>query len=146
MKSRYLALVIAGLAINLSSCKKEIVQHSMAPPIEADVYVAGFVGPQSQAAYWKNGTLVKLEQNIAVISYARSIAVTSSGVYVSGGKEGANGNNAVLWFNGTTTVLSDPSVDADAMSLAVSGNDVYVAGWQYDSAAGHTQALYWKNG
>jgi len=146
MKSRYLSLLIAGLTLSLSACKKEVVQHGIAPPLEADVYVAGFVGPQSQAAYWKNGSLVKLEQNLAVISYARSIAVTTAGVYATGGKEGANGNNAVLWFNGSTTVLSDPSVNADAMSIAISGSDVYVAGWQYDNAAGHTQALYWKNG
>src|ERR1700744_607953 len=108
MKSKYLSLAIAVLAFSFSSCKKETaIQHSMGPPAEADVYVAGFVGPQSQAAYWKNGSLVQLEQNLSVISYARSIAVNSSGVYSVGAREGTSGLNAVLWFNGASTVLSD---------------------------------------
>ncbi len=81
-------LIIAGLTLTLGACKKEVAQHGMAQPLEADVYVAGFVGPQSQAAYWKNGSLVELEQNLSVISYARSIAVNSGGVYVVGSIRG----------------------------------------------------------
>jgi hypothetical protein len=148
MKTRYLSLIIAaGLALGLSSCKKEVIhQHGIAPIPEADIYVAGFVGPQSQAAYWKNGELTQLEQNSSVISYARSIAVNANGVYAVGAKQSLSGLNAVLWFNGTATVLSDPSVNAEAMSVALSGSDVYVAGYQNDPAAGHTKALYWKNG
>src|SRR5579872_1461112 len=102
MKSRYLALVITGLAITLSSCKKEIGQHGIAPPLEADVYVAGFVGPQSQAVYWKNGAMVPLTQpGPGAYAYARSIAVNANGVYVAGVAQGM----AVYWFNGTTTAL-----------------------------------------
>jgi len=145
MKNRYLSL-IAGLILALSACKKEAAQHGMDTPLEADVYVAGFVGPQSQAAYWKNGSLIQLEQNLSVISYARSIAVNSGGVYVVGAREGTSGLNAMLWFNGTSTVLSDPSVSSEAMSVALSGSDVYVAGYQSNPAAGHAEALYWKNG
>lgn len=147
MKSKYLSLAIAVLAFTFSSCKKEAaVQHSMGPPVVADVYVAGFVGPQSQAAYWKNGSLIQLEQDISVISYARGIAVNANGVYAVGAKQSLSGMNAVLWSNGTATVLSDPSVLAEANSIALSGNDVYVAGYQNDPVAGHRQALYWKNG
>ncbi|HEX3384334.1 MAG TPA: hypothetical protein VHS53_04060 [Mucilaginibacter sp.] len=146
MKTKYLALAVMALIVGLSACKKEAIRHSTAPPIEADVYVAGFVGPQSQAAYWKNGSLTQLEQNSSVISYARSIAVNASGVYAAGSREGASALNAVLWFNGTSTLLSDPSVNAEAMSVVLSGSDVYVAGYQNDLAAGHTKALYWKNG
>jgi hypothetical protein len=145
MKSRYLPLLVAGLTLTLSACKKEFANHGTAPPLVADVYVAGFVGAQSQAAYWKNGSLVTLTQP-GSNAFARSIAVNQNGVYAAGSMQGVSGLNAMLWFNGATAVLSDPSVNADAMSIAVSGSDVYVAGWQYDNAAGHTQALYWKNG
>jgi len=145
MKSRYLSLLIAGLTLTLSACKKQFAEHTTAPPLEADVYVAGFIGAQSQAAYWINGSLITLTQP-GSNAFARSIAVNDNGVYVAGSMQGASGLNAILWFNGATTVLSDPSVNADAMSIAVSGSDVYVAGWQYDDALGHQQALYWKNG
>jgi len=145
MKTSYLCLAIAVLAVTLSSCKKEVAEHGTAPPIEADVYVAGFIGTQSQAVYWKNGSLVALTQP-GSNAFARAIAVNQTGVYAAGSMQGASGLNAMLWFNGTSTVLSDPSVNADAMSIAVNGSDVYVAGWQNDPVAGHTQALYWKNG
>lgn len=145
MKSRYLSLLIAGLTLTLSACKKEFANHGTAPPLEADVYVAGFIGAQSQAAYWKNGSLITLTQP-GSNAFARSIAVNDNGVYAAGSMQGASGLNAMLWFNGATTVLSDPSVNADAMSIAVSGSDVYVAGWQHDNTAGHNRALYWKNG
>src|SRR3569833_2022688 len=145
MKTSYLCIAIDVLAVTLSSCKKEVAEHGTAPPIEADVYVAGFIGTQSQAVYWKNGSLVALTQP-GSNAFARAIAVNQTGVYAAGSMQGASGLNAMLWFNGTSTVLSDPSVNADAMSIAVNGSDVYVAGWQNDPVAGHTQALNWKNG
>jgi hypothetical protein len=51
----------------------------------------------------------------------------------------------MVWKNGVATPLTDPSHGAIALSIAVSGGDVYVAG--NDSAPGkHQIAALWKNG
>ncbi len=41
-------------------------------------------------------------------------------------------------------ILSDSSDNAEALSMYVSGNDVYVAGDEYNGAI--SEAKYWKNG
>jgi hypothetical protein len=96
------------------------------------VYVAGWgVG----TALWRNGVAISLPGT--GFSYANSVYVTSSGVYVAGGDSGG----VKLWVNGVPTSLT---TFATANSVFVSGSDVYVAGGGIDRPI--SLAGVWLNG
>lgn len=74
-------------------------------------------------------------------------------VYMAGYTYGASnlGHNtqiALYWKNGVPIPLTDPTGYAEARSIVVLGNDVYVAGQnRVDTEFGlRTRAVYWKNG
>ena len=52
---------------------------------------------------------------------------------------------AKYWKNGAPVTLSDGAFDAGANAIDVLGEDVYVAGYEYN-AAGVSIAKLWKNG
>jgi hypothetical protein len=138
-----------------------------------DVYVAGigitgsiYSGPQKYIAkYWKNNQPVTLTDGT---NSAQAWSITTSGTdaYVAGTEwngrsyQDASGSTykksiAKYWKNSQPVILTDGTEDAFANSIAVSGNDVYVAGkeWNgrsYQDASGYTYkksiAKYWKNG
>lgn len=71
-------------------------------------------------------------------------------VYISGFSRNAadNGTYACYWKNGVQVALTSNNTsgsDASAEDIAVSGNDVYVAGGE-KNASGKYVARYWKNG
>jgi hypothetical protein len=77
----------------------------------------------------------------------RSFAPPPPSVYVGG-----NGfslfqgpDTALYWKNGTRIPLTDDSKEAMVTGICVSGNNVYVAGYAFNSS-GARVATYWKNG
>ncbi|WP_053003971.1 FKBP-type peptidyl-prolyl cis-trans isomerase N-terminal domain-containing protein [Sphingobacterium sp. Ag1] len=120
-----------------------------------DVYVANAT---DEAAYWKNGAKVTLDNTLHVPNSVQvsSIFVSGSDVYVSGFKsyasKGADNTNkqmAVYWKNGQEIILSTGTgryATRSTRSIFVSGNDVYVAGMSTDPNTGESMAVYWKNG
>lgn len=118
------------------------------------------------ATIWKNGVASTLPNfgTIGLVSggqyavraysdYVSSIFISGNDVYASGGSR-YYGYNAKYWKNGVPTDLTKgltySTVNGNlcyptTTSISVSGNDVYVAGYQL-TGIGSVTALYWKNG
>lgn len=110
---------------------------------EGDVYIAG-QGSDANAAYWKNGVAVPIDQVSLKSTDAKKIFVSGKDVYVAGTLDGLNGRTAVYWKNGKIVELGDSSQPSEANSVVVVKNDVYAAGYQ--SVNSQKRAVYWKNG
>jgi len=120
-----------------------------------DVYVAGHEYVSSKrtdvAVLWKNGTPQQLSTSNNMDSYASSVYVYGSDVYVVGYEsdlstdpyQKSTGAFAALWKNGVRQRLGNNNRSA-ASYVFVSGNDVYVAGYEGDSTT--SLAVLWKNG
>lgn len=114
---------------------------------EGDVYICGdglnIAQLKMQAAYWKNGQAVPLDEADVRNSRARGISVAGKDVYVAGSLNFQN-ETAVCWKNGAVVTLGDPLNVSYATSVTVSNNDVYVAGSESGDIV--RRAKYWKNG
>ncbi len=102
------------------------------------------------AAYWKNGTMVKLVNDSITNSYGYNIAVNGTDVYVTGYKINSSTGfgQAVYWKNGVITELSGLSGAVSTPKIIVSGSDVYVAGSVIIQIPQNSTSVpaYWKNG
>ena len=90
--------------------------------------------------YWKNGTPFLLIDGSQDNTLGVSIAVSGSDVYLATLFQSSTSpfhETANYWKNGNAVLLSN---NAGASSIALSGNDIYVAG--HNSSG----AMYWKNG
>jgi len=105
-----------------------------------DVYVTGQAS--GDAAYWKNGVLTSLKVS-QVTTQALAITISAGDVYIAGEIDG----KASYWKNGVATSV-DPNqlFGSVATAIAVSGNDVYLAGYTFRVTSGVIQAAFWKNG
>ena len=133
----------------------------------ATVYV--LVHSNDSVFYWKNGVRVVL--STLPSAYCSGLALADTDVYVSGGLYAYDTVSGVLypeykaeyWKNGISTALPDSTHNVQTYGIAVSGNDVYVAGVaNYDDtniivpyilspppfyfAKFGRVAFYWKNG
>lgn len=116
---------------------------------DGNVYVAGV--ENNVAKLWING----VDQHIPVGSFgssANSVYVSGKDVYVAGCSKERIGDqySAVfqivkLWKNGVAQNVSDVNKDAYAHSIYVSGNDVYIVGYEGYSTNSKV-AMLWKNG
>ncbi len=152
-----------GTEVNLTDGTKSALAYSIAVSGN-DVYVAGVEG--NQAKYWKNSAPVILGDTstntgdtVKTFS-ANSIAVSGNDVYVAGYKEwsvanpvapGQRGNGGIggrivrYWKNGNPVDLFAGSGAVEGENgIAVSGDDVYMAGYSSNGAVGN--AIYWKDG
>ena len=122
----------------------------------SDVYVGGIRRRTTDSVIddgviWKNGTVLYTlvnDEDERNRTYVSSIYVSGSDVYAAGYVLGRNTNSnligkARLWKNGNVQTLDVGDQDSSANSVAVSGNDVYVAGM---GGAGMQSAMLWKNG
>jgi hypothetical protein len=66
-------------------------------------------------------------------------------VYIAGRLSNGTYGVAAYWKNGVATQVTDGTKASVAYAIAVSGNDVYVGGIEYD-ANGDSYLKYWKNG
>ena len=109
-----------------------------------DVYITQF--GQFDKGYWMNTQFFSLSN----CRTAGAILINNGDVYVAGTGAGNGGQQfyeqAKYWVNGTEVVLGAPSVNSNATSIKIVGNDIYVAGRQYSSSLGYGVATVWKNG
>lgn len=143
-------------------------------PVGQNVYVAGFENnaqENPEATLWKNGVLQNLggtdgsivrssDEDLTLYrSEASSVFVSGDDVYVAGyeifQKEVKETENSVhyeyimlarLWKNGTIQNLSHGTLDDVATSVFVSGNDVYVLGYEILENPNKFALKFWKNG
>jgi len=111
-----------------------------------DLYIGGIEtnGTNGVGKYWKNGTSVSVTDGTK-ITYAYSMALSGSDVYLAGSEQNASGISvAKYWKNGVATSLSDGNRVAGVYSIVIIGNDIYAAGWESNGT--NDVAKYWKNG
>ena len=103
-------------------------------------YVTG--NAPTDAYLWQNS----IKYHLGAHATAHDVKVSGGRAYVAGNVAG----KAAYWTFDTTTHsiqthLTDGNLDSNAMAIAVSGSNVYVAGWQYESN-GYPTAKLWING
>ena len=112
----------------------------------ADIYVVGNIGfalpgggGANAAVYWKNGQMTRLGNDP---SYANSIAISGSDIYICGYATINNEYVAAYWKNDFIQSLGNIPYSS-ANSITVNGADVYIAG---TAGTYGSLAVYWKNG
>lgn len=115
----------------------------------SDVYVAGStetdlaVPATARACYWKNGVITQLS---STWSDAEGIVVENGDIYISGSTQPSKLTLATYWRNGIAHTVLNNTVQSFGNSIAVIGNDVYMAGSQQQPNGLGDRPLYWKNG
>ncbi len=115
-----------------------------------DVYAAGYVSNNNEFSpvpvYWKNGVPI---WHYSLVNYtASAIHVEGNDVYVAGGSTGKNNiYNVMYWKNNGTEhfLYSSGSNGAGASAITVSGGNVYVTGYEYNSVSKQDIPRCWKN-
>jgi hypothetical protein len=118
------------------------------PVKRSDIYWVGTApveGKANRAAiYWKNGEPVYLTDGTQEAS-ASVITFSGSSIYVLGESPLADTEVPSYWKDGVLHQVTTSGF-ANAHAIGVDGDDVYVAGRQYDPAEEAWTNMYWKNG
>jgi hypothetical protein len=128
-----------------TSCKKD--NNPTAEPI-TNVYVAGYqydtiVGRDVSGA-WKNGTFTANAMPGNRNHYAYALAVSGNDVYTTGYEHTTAGWKCNVWKNGQVQYTLGTGFSL-GNGIAVSGADVYVAGFAYEPSPVTRYAMLWKN-
>jgi hypothetical protein len=94
----------------------------------SDIYVSGYqLGGTASAVYWKNGVATRLPNDEA--SYAKNIVFQGNRMYIPATYLLSSSQNTRVnyWKNTVPVSLADGTVAINAIEIAVSGNDVYLA-------------------
>jgi hypothetical protein len=158
------AVAISGSDVYIAGTRGYDIGNDTVPySTDSAIYpIAGSV-----ATLWKNGTPAALPSYAPVglidtdkyanrfyEDYVSALCVSGSDVYVAGGTAYDGAGHARYWKNGAPVdlggSLSYSSPDntfgyPTTSGISVSGNDVYVSGFQ-QTAGNATLAIYWKNG
>ena len=115
-----------------------------------DVYVTGYDRGGAGARVWKNGALLYAPTGSdgSWGNWATSIAISNNNVYVTVDSWTYSGTVTKVWKNGTPLfTLTNGDCEAQTNSITISGNDIYVAGYENIGGNGSvTAAKVWKNG
>ena len=103
---------------------------------DVHVVIYEFDGTNVVYKYWKNGVTT----DITGATQVDQIILVSNDVYMAGRQS----KTAVYWKNGIANSLTDGSNLAFAHVVTVYGNDVYVAGNEFNGTV--KVGKYWKNG
>ena len=114
---------------------------------ESDVYVAGSpgLGDNRVPGFWRNGTWTDL------VSFPGANFGSATGLAVSGSDICVGGFNAQspgYWMNGVWVGVTPPlglGAQCGTTALALSGGDVYTAGYWTDVDSPTATAGYWRN-
>lgn len=155
MKSAFVLLFATVISLEFTSCKQEPVGISFSKWLEkVDIYMGGELGDSS--TYWKNGAAIGVSKKMS----ANGVTLSGKDSYLAGfivEKDSLTNNGtarAAYCKNGNIVYLTDGKTAANATAIAVSGADVYVAGYEFNGdknpgEPNHTQksiAKFWKNG
>lgn len=94
--------------------------------------------------------ILKLLMLLSIIPVTNSckkndLIPVAKNVYIAGRLSNGTYGVAAYWKNGVATQVTDGTKASVAYAIAVSGNDVYIGGIEYD-ANGDSYLKYWKNG
>jgi len=153
MKTCKLILLVPVLSVITFSCSKD--DDKPATPKNTE-YITGFQEHSSGkmvATLWTNGSPEFLT-NGNFESAANDVAKSNTDIYVAGAERNIPSSadpselnqRAVYWKNGTQIEITDGSTNAEAVAIALNGNDVYVAGSEYNTTTLRFNARLWKNG
>lgn len=140
------SLLLWGMAcIALTSCKKN--DQSALPPKK--VYIGGTIensGRVGVAHYWIDSSIYSFNSTGSTYTYVMDMAVSNQNVYLLTEVSLASGDFYRVYKN--STLLYELNSDTcDIRAIAVSGNDVYIAGSQYSpNTVPYYRAAVWKNG
>lgn len=142
---KLLALGIVLIVLIATSCKEDGSTPDTVDLFleEYDVYISGYV--DNRAAYWKNGEITYLTDNITSSYTAESSSISASGsdVYIVGYT--GDDRSPVYWKNGEANTISSLPL-ATVYSIKAYGSDVYVAFMDRMNQSNQNNAKLWKNG